>query len=127
MLGEQRGAAITDINADGRPDLAVTVNSGPLLLWTNQSPIPGLSARVRGPASNPTAIGAVLRVIRDTTPGPAHEIRAGSGRYSQDSATVFLGPAPGAQQVEVRFAGQPARAFPVPTGATHLVVDLRTP
>ncbi|WP_372638435.1 VCBS repeat-containing protein, partial [Fodinibius sp.] len=35
IYGQQRGAAVSDFNRDGRPDLAVTQNKGPAMLYRN--------------------------------------------------------------------------------------------
>jgi hypothetical protein len=90
ILGDQRGAAAADYDGDGRMDLAVSQNGAPMTLWHNVRGTPGLRVTLRGPASNPLAIGAHLQLIAGGTRGPVQEIRAGSGYWSMDAATVVL-------------------------------------
>jgi len=47
--------------------------------------------RLAGPPGNPDGVGAVLRLKFPSGWGPAREIHAGSGYWSQDSACTLLG------------------------------------
>lgn len=115
ILGEQRGAAIADFNHDGRPDLAVTQNNGETKLLLNQGARPGLRVSLKGPASNPDAIGALLRIqYKDARPGPIRLVHAGSGYLSQDAATHVLGLREGAAGLWVRWPGGKERIVPIP-------------
>ena len=90
VYGEQRGAAVADFNEDGRVDLVVTQNGAPTRLFQNVTGQPGLRVRLSGPPGNPTGVGATLRLKSGPRLGPAREIHAGSGYWSQDSAIRFL-------------------------------------
>jgi hypothetical protein len=90
VYGEQRGAALADYDGDGRVDLAVTQNGAETKLFRNEGAIPGLRVRLRGPLGNPSGIGAVLRLVFGQRMGPAREIHAGSGYWSQDSVVQVL-------------------------------------
>src|SRR5437899_4063477 len=48
IYGEQRGAAVADLNQDGRPDLVVTQNAAPTKLYRNANAKPGLRVRLIG-------------------------------------------------------------------------------
>src|SRR5262249_26205378 len=61
VYGEQRGCAAGDYDRDGRVDLVVTQNGESTRLLHNLGAKPGLRVRLRGPATNPSGIGAVLR------------------------------------------------------------------
>lgn len=122
IFGEQRGAAVCDFDRDGRPDLAVTQNSGPLVLLRNTSATPGLRVEVRGSETNPGGFGAQVRIRSEGWTSPLREIRAGNGRLSQDSAVLVIAPRNRAQEVEVRIPGNPARVFQVPPDAEHVVI-----
>ncbi len=121
LSGEQRGAAVSDFDGDGRPDLVVTQNSESTRLFRNTGGKPGIRVRLRGEAGNPTGIGVRVRAIAsDGRAGPVREIRAGAGYWSQDSSTlVFAGPTPVAA-LEVRWPGQLPRRVPVPAGSSSM-------
>jgi hypothetical protein len=90
VYGEQRGAAVADFDHDGRTDLVVTQNGAATRLFKNAGARPGLRVRLAGPPGNPDGVGAVLRLKFNDASGPAREIHAGSGYWSQDSACAVL-------------------------------------
>jgi len=91
IYGEQRGAAYADFDGDGRLDLAVSENGGPTRLLHNVGATPGLRVRVIGPPGNPNGIGTQLRLRYGDAAGPAREIQAGSGYWSENGAIQVLG------------------------------------
>ena len=125
IYGEQRGAAAGDFDGDGRVDLVVGQNSGPTVLYRNTGAKPGLRVRLHGPPGNRDAIGASLRWVGDTGAGPARELHAGSGYWSQDSAvTVLAAPANvTAKAVWVRWPGGRITTSPVPAGGREVRID----
>ena len=123
IYGEQRGAAVADFNEDGRPDLAVTQNDNETIVLENMRGQPGLRIRLQGPPGNATGIGAALRVRTAAGTGPAREIHAGSGYWSQDSAVQVLPmPGPGAI-LEIRWPGGARTSTPIPAQAREIRVD----
>lgn len=122
IYGEQRGAAVCDYDGDGRLDLAVGQNSAETKLFHNETAIPGLRVRLRGASENNAGIGAVLRRVNGTARGPAHEIHAGSGYWSQDSSNVILSGS--GNQVWVRWPGGRENIVTLPAGARDLVLDV---
>lgn len=121
--GEQRGAAVSDYDADGRPDLVVTQNAAATKLLRNRTAKPGLRVRLNGPAGNLAGIGAVLRLIVDGKFGPAREIHAGSGYWSQDSAVqVMASPIP-PDALWIRWPGGRTNQVTVPVNTREIVVD----
>jgi hypothetical protein len=88
--GEQRGAAAADFDQDGRTDLVVTQNGAATRLFRNTAARPGLRVRLAGPAGNPDGIGAALRLKSAAGLGPAREVHAGSGYWSQDSSRPVM-------------------------------------
>ena len=81
--GDAKSASFTDLNNDGKPDLAVTVNNGAAAAFLNQSPARWL--RVNAPA------GTRLTLKRGKLPPQLIELHAGSGYLAQDSAAAFFG------------------------------------
>ena len=80
-LHRARGAALTDLNRDGRVDLVVVNRRAPLEVWQNVTPNPGawLMLRLRQPAPNPDAVGAWIELemgaglhVRELTVGGGH-------------------------------------------------------
>ena len=105
LPGEGRGSAAGDFDLDGRIDLAVTQQAGPTALLHNRQARPGWGLRLEQPGPNPMAIGAVVRAEFGSGSGPAIEIRAGSGWWSQDSSRVLITGATPPTAVHVRWPG----------------------
>jgi hypothetical protein len=117
VYGEQRGAAVADFDADGRVDLVVTQNSAETKLYRNAGAKPGLRVRLEGPTGNPFGIGAVLWLRYGNRTGPAREVRAGSGYWSQDSPVQVLGLGEVPRAIEVRWPGGRVTTSALPAGA----------
>jgi hypothetical protein len=103
ILGDQRGAAVADFDGDGRVDVAVAQNGAPMTLWRNIGGTPGLRVTLTGPAGNPLAIGAQLRIIANGKPGPVRELHAGSGYWSMDAVTTVLALPANATELSIRW------------------------
>jgi enediyne biosynthesis protein E4 len=120
MYGEQRGAATSDYDGDGRVDLVVSQNRDQTRLFKNINGKPGLRVQLLGPPGNPTAVGAWVRLKFGHRPGPAREIHAGSGYWSQDSATQVLAMPEVPTSVWIRWPGGVETTSAVPAGAKSL-------
>ena len=105
LYGEQRGCALCDYDQDGRVDLVVGQNRGGIGLFRNVGGQPGLRVRLRGPAWNPDALGATVRLRHGAGLGPARLVRAGSGYWSQDSLVQVFSRAGNPTAVQVRWPG----------------------
>jgi hypothetical protein len=121
--GEGRGAAVSDFDEDGRVDLAVAQNGGPLHLYRNQAGRPGLRVRLRGGDGNPAAIGAQIRLRSGERMGPTREVHAGSGYWSQDSAIQVMAVPKQPDAVWVRWPGGRVTTTPVPEGAREITIS----
>jgi hypothetical protein len=127
VYGEQRGAAACDFNEDGRTDLVVTQNGAATKLFLNNSPHQGLRVRLRGPSGNPTGVGASIRLKFGGKYGPAREIHAGAGYWSQDSAVQVMGLSGVATEIEIRWPGGLVTRDPLPTGLPEVTIAMPTP
>jgi hypothetical protein len=123
VYGEQRGCALGDYDADGRVDLVVGQNAGATKLFRNQTGKPGLRIRLKGGDENFSGIGAVIRLKFDGRLGPAREIHAGSGYWSQDSAVTVLAIPDGPSQVSVRWPGGRTTLADIPPGSREIVIQ----
>lgn len=122
LPGEQRGSALCDYDQDGRWDLAVAQNNGPVGLFHNRSGRPGVRVRLRGPEGNRDGLGAVIRLQRGDWKGPVREVQAGAGYWSQNSLVQILGPVEPGAQVWVRWPGGAESIQPVPDNAREVTV-----
>jgi len=123
VFGEQRGAAIGDYDEDGRVDLVVTQNGAATKLYHNTGATPGLRVRLKGPPGNPAGINAVLRLQFKDHQGPAREIHAGSGYWSQDSLTQVLAAPEKPVGIWVRWPGGRVATAPLPENAKEITLD----
>lgn len=122
VYGDQRGAAYTDMDGDGRLDLAVSQNGAQTRLFRNRGAKPGLRVRLAGPASNPDGVGAQIRIVYGQRMGPVREVQAGSGYWSQNGALQVMGLAGTPTAVWVRWPGGAESRLPVPDRASEVVV-----
>jgi len=125
VYGEQRGAAVGDFDGDGRVDLVVAQNGAETRLFRNIRGRPGLRVRLQGPAGNPQGIGGVIRLNFGGRFGPAREVHAGSGYWSQDSSTEVLGRPEEPKQIWVRWPGGQTTLAEIPAGAREVAVNPR--
>jgi len=123
VYGEQRGCALCDYDADGRVDLVVTQNGAETKLYHNRGARPGLRVRLKGAPGNPTGVGAVVRLRFGDRFGPAREVHAGSGYWSQDSAVQVLATLDPPTHIHVRWPDGRNTSSPVPPSTTEIAVD----
>jgi len=122
IFGEQRSAAICDFNDDGAPDLVVTQNGAPAIVYQNESGRRGLKVHLQGPTGNPDAIGASLRLNFGDHFGPAKEIHAGSGYWGQDTLSPILSIPEKAIELEVRWPGGKKSVHPLTNSSGKIVI-----
>jgi hypothetical protein len=124
--GDGRGSALCDYDEDGRVDLVVAQNNAEAKLYHNVGAKPGLRVRLVGPATNPTGIGAVVRLRFGDKWGPAREVHAGSGYWSQDSAVQVMGMPVPPTALWVRWPGGKVQQVDVPPASAEVKVTMDT-
>jgi hypothetical protein len=122
IYGEQRGSAVSDYDGDGRVDLVVAQANDQTRLLHNRRARPGLRVRLEGGAGNPQCVGATLRAVTSAGLGRAQVITAGSGYWSQNSATLVLSSASPITAVQVRWPDGTTEAQPVATDAKSVTL-----
>ena len=124
VYGDQRGAAFADFDRDGRLDLAVSQNGAATRLFHNRSAKPGIRVRLQGPPANPDGVGAQIRIVYSGgRMGPAREVQAGSGYWSQNGAVQVFGLSSQPEAVWVRWPGGAEVRETVPPAAREVVVS----
>ena len=101
---DAKGLAEADFDGDGWPDFFITRNNDVALAFRNGGR-PGrhsFAVTLRGPAGNPTAVGAQIRVGSRGGRIQVAEIAAGSGYLSQSTAAAFFGHTDADPPVEIR-------------------------
>ena len=123
MYGEQRAAAASDYDQDGRLDLVATQNGAPTRLFRNSRAQPGLRLRLRDAGGS--AIGAQARLrYGEGDWGPVRLVSAGSGYWGQSSTTLPMGHGSRTvREVWVRWADGEETALAVDPGTNGLVVS----
>jgi hypothetical protein len=122
VYGDQRGAAYADADGDGRLDLVITQNAGLTRFYRNRGARPGIRVRLEGPAVNPDAVGAQVRLVFGERRGPVREVQAGSGYWSQNGAVQVFGAPQAPTAVWVRWPGGKETVTPVSAGAREVRV-----
>jgi hypothetical protein len=93
-------------------------------LYHNKRGRPGLRVRLAGPPGNPTGIGATIRIKSGDRLGPAREIHAGSGYWSQDSPVQVLSLLPEPLKLWIRWPGGKTTQADLPAGAREVEVSV---
>ena len=104
VYGDQRGAAFSDYNMDGKIDLLVSQNGAETKLFQNENSKSGIRIILRGPKLNPWGFGSKIQLkYTDGSSGPIREIQSGSGYWSQNSPVQVMGYNKPVSEVKVQW------------------------
>jgi hypothetical protein len=124
IYGEQRGAAVCDFDHDGRTDLVVTQNGAKTVLLRNTRGSKGLRVKLNGAPANPQGFGATIRIKASGKLGPARQVSAGSGYFSQDGSCEILTLGSNASECIVTWPGGKKTSIPLASGSLEATVYL---
>lgn len=122
VRGDARALATLDLGRDGWPDLLASRNNDTTLAFRNNGR-PGrrmFGVRLQGPPGNPSAVGARVTVEHADGARQVAEVHAGTGCFTQSSATCFFGSPPSnpARRVLVRWPNGAVSEAPAPAAAS---------
>ncbi|WP_162271401.1 CRTAC1 family protein [Luteitalea pratensis] len=93
LLGVGRGAALGDLDLDGRVDVVVTNNGGPVRLLHNVTSGAGhwLRLRLTQPKTNRRAVGASVRIDVPGQPPIVRRVHSGGSYLSSSDDRLYVG------------------------------------
>ncbi|MFT6180429.1 MAG: hypothetical protein ACJAQT_000729 [Akkermansiaceae bacterium] len=89
--GDTKGVTVNEFNGDGIPDLAFSVNSGPVTTFLNTSKGDFVSVRLKGRKGNLRAVGSKIKLTDDLGRTQTTEVYAGGSYLSQSGSLHFFG------------------------------------
>ncbi len=127
LLEVSRGAAFGDLDLDGRTDIVVTNNAGPVRLLRNvtQTPHHWLRLRLKQATGSRFAVGATLRVEAPGAPPIVRRVGADGSYLSSSALDVHVGLGSHAQPVTVRVTwpdGTEQRVPDLTVDREHIIV-----
>jgi hypothetical protein len=114
---------VSDYDGDGRADLAVSQSGDQTKLLHNLRAKPGLRVKLEGGAGNPQCIGAVIRAKTSAGLGRAQVVTAGTGYWSQNSATLVLTSVLPINALQVRWPDGTTEEFTVASGMKNVTLQ----
>jgi hypothetical protein len=123
VYGEQRGCAVSDYDGDGRVDLVVAQNGAATKLYQNTGAKPGLRVRLLNESGRTSGVGAVLRLVSNGQMGPAREVHAGNGYWSQDGAVQVMASPNRPDHIWVRWPGGKTTLSAIPDNAREIGIS----
>lgn len=129
--GDAKALVVLDLDEDGWPDFLASRNNDTTVAFRNRgvSDRKPLRVRLRGPAGNPTAVGAKITVELADGSVQSGEVYGGSGYYSQSTATCFFSFSDKAmpREIRVRWPSGASSRHDVPSGKSTVILNAPEP
>ncbi len=129
VTGDAKALVVTDLDADGWPDFVATRNNGTTVAFRNQG-VAGrhmLRVTLRGPAGNPTAIGARVTLALASGATQTGELAAGGSYWSQSSPGLYFGYSEGDRPKELRIVWPDGARSSHPCSDARALVTITQP
>jgi len=128
LPGEHRALAVTDFNRDFVPDFLAAANDGPLIAVENRNRTKSkwLAVQLRGPAGNPTGIGARVEVAFADGIRRVAEVRAGGGYLSQSSSALFFAAPHASASARINVRWPDGKTTSHQASVTNQIIALRS-
>lgn len=111
--GDAAALAVTDINADQRPDFLVSVNNDNPLVFENRSPSPFVKITLDAGDQRPVT-GSRLAIQRSDGSRQVLHLHGGGSYLSQSTAALFAASGDGLESIEVRWPDGTTETFMAP-------------
>jgi len=121
-LGQARSSVVSDLNGDGRVDIATAQNNEQAKVHLNQTGQAGVRVILLGKGKNPAAVGASIIPIVDGKQGPKREINLGSGYLSQDGRALVFAARGEEAALLVNWPGSGSGNYKIPKGAKTITI-----
>ena len=118
-LGQARSSVVSDLNGDGRVDIATAQNNEQPKVHLNQTGQAGVRVILLGKGKNPAAVGALIIPIVDGKQGPKREINLGSGCLSQDGRALVFAARGEEAGLLVNWLGSGSGNYKIPKGGKN--------
>jgi hypothetical protein len=125
IYSEQRSCAVSDYDGDGRVDLVVAQANDQTKLLHNLRAKPGLRVKLEGGVGNPQCVGAIVCAKTSAGLGRAQVVTAGSGYWSQNSATLIVTSISSITALQVQWPNGTMEELLVPPDAKNLTLRQR--
>lgn len=124
IYGQARGCVASDLNGDGRVDIATAQNNDSLVIHLNQTGDTGVRVLLQGKGQNSMAIGASLILESGAERGPKRELKVGSGYLSQDSIIQIFALKDKQSKLHVTWPNSSrSQSYNIPTDAKTIVIS----
>lgn len=122
---DAKSVVAADLNMDGRPDLVIGVNDGPVLAFESRGETAPIAVHLSGPKGNPTGVGARVTMHFGDGLSRLAEVTAGNGYLSQAPAVLYFVPPKGssAKRVSVRWPDGKTSTAPLVSGSRKVIVS----
>ena len=125
LPGDSKGTSWGDLDNDGKPELVVTTNDGPINSFSynsKSSEIPLVQIKLKGRKNNPSAVGAIVRIQINQNTQLTRTITAGSGYLSQEPYSMLFPANIRGKKATITWPDGNVTSTSIPTSNNKLVI-----